>query len=348
MRGDRLCEESVPPNAQEPQLDDGTNVREREDTGSSAGARLLAAALAIVGVIVLLNIGAVTVVAVTPERCVECHASTGAERLEVREGHADSACLDCHGGTSTVDTVLFAGRQVYGMHLRLPMPEGRSAAAVSDASCVTCHDVASAVSDRGAIRVDHASCAADRRCTDCHSRVAHGDSVSWPRSYDMFDCVPCHMSQAESVQCDYCHTERSRAERVSTGTFALTHSANWREMHGMGDSLACGACHTADKCVSCHGAGVPHTPAFASGHSDVAVQPDAACDSCHVPAFCSDCHGMPMPHPDGFARGHSSLVKAEGDEECQRCHAPADCVTCHVKHVHPGNAKLAGGDRADD
>ncbi len=324
------------------------SVSDSEKIGSGPWRRLFAVALGCIGIFVLLNAAAVTLVAVTPERCLECHTASGAEPLEVRESHAGSACVDCHGGTSAVDAALFAGRQVYGMYLHLDDFEGRSAARVGNAACTSCHDVSGGPSEGGAIRIDHATCAIDRQCTDCHSRVVHGDSVSWPRSYDMFDCVPCHMSQAQSVQCDYCHTERSPAERVRTGTFALTHSSNWREAHGMGDSLACGACHDADKCVSCHGAGVPHTPAFASNHSGSAVQPDARCDSCHTPAFCDNCHGLAMPHPDGFTPGHSALVNAEGDEVCQRCHAPADCVTCHVKHVHPGNAKRSGGDASGE
>lgn len=323
--------------------DDRDSVVEGVKRTRGVWSRMLAVALGLIGALVVLNIGAVAVVAVTPERCLECHAPTGAQTLEVREGHADSACLDCHGGTSAVDTALFAGTQVYGMYLRVPLPEDRSVAAVDDAACVTCHDVTSAPSEGGAIRIDHAACAVDRACTDCHSRVAHGDSVSWPRSYDMFDCVPCHMSQAESVQCDYCHTERSREERVRTGTFALTHSGNWQQAHGMGDPLACAACHPADKCVSCHGAGVPHTAAFASTHSEFAVQPNAQCASCHRQSFCDDCHGIAMPHPEDFTPAHSSLVEAEGKETCQRCHAPSDCTDCHVKHVHPGNAGQSSG-----
>lgn len=307
--------------------------------------RVLSVIIGALGVFALLNAGAVTVVALAPERCTDCHSTRGEDALEVRESHAGSACLDCHGGTSAVDTALFAARQVYGMYLPVPTPGARVVARVDDAACVTCHDVAGAVSEIGALRIDHASCTAGDRCTDCHSRVAHGDSVSWPRSYDMFDCVSCHMSQAQSVQCDFCHTERSREERVRTGTFALTHSANWEKAHGMGDPLACGACHQADKCSSCHGAGVPHTQSFASNHSESAVLADAQCASCHLQSFCDDCHGLVMPHPEGFTAAHSDVVEVEGQLACERCHAPSDCSNCHIMHVHPGNARKTGSNR---
>lgn len=320
------------------------NVTPTEDIRTRTRWRGLVLLAGVVGLFVLLNVAAVTVVAVAPERCLECHTPSGETALEVREGHAGAACLDCHGGDTVIGKVGFASRQVYGMYLEIDaLTEGRSASAVHNVSCVACHDVTKAVAGDGAIRIDHASCATGRKCTDCHSRVAHGDSVAWPRSYDMFDCVPCHMSQAQSVQCDFCHTARSQQERVATGTFALTHGANWRETHGMGDSLTCGACHSSEKCVKCHGAGVPHLAAFSRNHSEPAMDPGAQCRTCHQPRFCDDCHGIEMPHPQGFTPAHSRIAEAEGEEACQRCHAPSDCVECHVKHVHPGGAKQGSG-----
>lgn len=300
---------------------------------------VVAAAIAVV----VLNLVAVLGVGFAPERCMSCHGSTP-KPLEVRETHAKIACMDCHGGTNALDRLDFAGREVYGMYLKLPVLPDRSTAAVSDAVCSGCHAVDKAPSDRGDIRINHATCATDAACTDCHSRVAHGDSIRWPREYDMFSCVSCHMAEAKSVKCDFCHTERSKDERIRTGSFALTHSASWEKSHGMGDSLACAACHSEEKCVKCHGAGVPHGPAFATNHSSIAVRPDAKCLTCHVRKFCDDCHGLEMPHPADFTKRHSSIVEADGRTTCDNCHAPSDCTTCHVKHVHPGNAKKRPGE----
>ncbi|MBN2404729.1 MAG: hypothetical protein JXE06_04030 [Coriobacteriia bacterium] len=311
-----------------------------ERTRSAAWLRIAVAAAVVVA---FMNVLAIGVVALTPERCASCHVSSE-EALEVREAHSSIACLDCHGGTTVLAGAGFASREVYGMYLRLPIFSDRSTAIVSDAVCSGCHAVTSEVSDETAIRIDHATCTVDRDCADCHSRVAHGDSVTWPRSFDMFDCVQCHMADATAVECDLCHTERSRDERVRTGMFALTHAANWRQTHGMGDSLACAACHPADKCVGCHGSGVPHQAAFAKNHGDFAVDEDAQCESCHTQSFCDDCHGLTMPHPGDFAPEHSALVNEQGRETCENCHAPSDCMTCHVKHVHPGNTQPPGGE----
>lgn len=305
--------------------------------------RLMVGLRIAIGVIVLaalIVIGGVVGVAAVPESCLSCHG-TDKQPLEVRPGHADVECRSCHGGTTAVERVDFAGRQIWGMYLGLPL-EDRTTATVNDLSCTSCHETSADSPEGAAIRINHVTCTVDRTCTDCHSRVAHGDSVSWPREYDMFDCVPCHLSSAKSVECDLCHAQRSPEERVRTGTFALTHGSEWRTTHGMGDSLACAACHTAEKCVSCHGAGVPHTAAFAVNHSKYAVQENAQCSSCHAQKFCDDCHGIEMPHPAGFTPQHSAIVKAEGQATCERCHAPSDCVECHVKHVHPGNARKSG------
>ncbi|MHB1340841.1 MAG: hypothetical protein ACYC77_10720 [Coriobacteriia bacterium] len=314
-----------------------------EDTKKISRTAWLRIVVAAAVVIVFANVAAIGVSALGPERCLSCHGPSG-KALEIREAHAKAACLDCHGGTTALDTLDFAGRQVYGMYLRLPVLPGRDTAAVSDAICSGCHEVTKAPSDKGGIRVNHATCAVGRSCTDCHSRVAHGDSVTWPREYDMFECVPCHMTAAKSVECDLCHTERTQEERIRTGSFALTHAANWQQTHGMGDSLACAACHAAEKCVKCHGAGVPHTPAFATSHSELSQRADAQCESCHARKFCDDCHGIEMPHPESFTPKHSAIVETQGRAVCDDCHAPSDCVTCHVKHVHPGNAKLSGGE----
>ncbi len=292
---------------------------------------------------VALNVIAIGAVSVAPERCSSCHLQEP-DPIEVREAHAFVRCNDCHGGLTTIAQVDFAARQVYGMYLGLPVLNGRTTAAISDSACLSCHELSSTPSSTSAIRINHVACVGDLSCTDCHSRIAHGDDVQWPRSYDMFECVSCHMTRSVSVECDLCHTARTPQERIRTGSFALTHAENWRQAHGMGDSLACAACHSEDKCVQCHGSGVPHTAAFAVNHSEFAVLDTAQCTTCHTPQFCSDCHGLEMPHPETFASEHAALVEADGRVACDNCHADSDCTTCHILHIHPGNAGQGGGD----
>lgn len=291
----------------------------------------------------LLNIAGIALVASTPERCAGCHQEV-VDALDSREAHSSVDCRGCHGGPTFVGKADFAARQVYGMYAKLPVLKGRRTAVVSDRRCTECHDASSPPSEQGALRMNHATCTDGASCSDCHSRTAHGDAVTWPRSYDMYACVSCHMTKAVSVACDLCHTERSREERVRTGSFVLTHGASWRQTHGMGDSLACAACHGPDKCIDCHGPGVPHEAAFATNHSEFAVLESAQCTTCHKPQFCTDCHGIEMPHPEGFTPSHGVLVENEGRASCDNCHDDADCATCHLLHVHPGNAGQGGGD----
>lgn len=302
----------------------------------------LTLAIGVLALFVLLNVLSIGAAAIAPERCLSCH-DTSERPIEVRESHASIACGSCHGGPTITGKADFAAREVYGMYLRLPVLDGRRTAAVSDAACIKCHDPARPPSEASAVRINHPTCTEGSSCTDCHSRVAHGDSVEWARSYDMFACVSCHMTEAISVECDLCHTERSREERIRTGSFAMTHGATWQKTHGMGDSLACAACHPADKCVDCHGPGVPHEAAFVSNHGEYAQLPDARCTSCHQSQFCTDCHGTPMPHPASFVGRHSKVVEDQGDTSCKTCHAESDCSTCHVMHIHPGNARQSGG-----
>ena len=193
--------------------------------------------------------------------------------------------------------------------------------------------------------MNHATCTEGMTCTDCHSRVAHGDDVDWPREYDMFACVSCHMTEAISVECDLCHVPRTSDERIRTGSFALTHSAGWRQTHGMGDSLACAACHPADKCFDCHGPGVPHEAAFTVNHGEYATLEGAQCTTCHSEDFCSDCHGLEMPHPKTFTPEHSALVEASGREDCDNCHDEWGCADCHTLRVPPGNADHSAGSK---
>lgn len=303
----------------------------------------LTVAIGALSLFVLLNILGIGAVALAPERCLSCH-DTAEEPLEVRESHASIECGACHGGPTVAGKADFAAREVYGMYLKLPVLSGRRTAAVTDAACIACHDPARPPSEVAALRINHQTCTEGSSCTDCHSRVAHGDAVEWSRSYDMFACVSCHMTEAISVECDVCHTERSREERIRTGSFAMTHGATWQKTHGMGDSLACAACHPADKCIGCHGPGVPHEAAFAKSHGAYAQLPDAQCTTCHRSEFCSDCHGTQMPHPTSFVGQHSKLVEDQGDTSCKTCHAESDCTTCHVMHIHPGNARQSGGD----
>lgn len=275
--------------------------------------------------------------------CSSCHQDTSFVQATQMSAHSAVDCVDCHATGGAV------GRADFGVrHLVNVLPFGpdvsRDLTAIDDQTCLECHQtVMDGTVEADGVNVNHAYCSTANPCTDCHSTVAHGREISWIRTYDMETCLSCHVDVG-SVDCATCHVGRLAEDRITTGTFAITHGPQWKETHGMGDSSTCTACHTAAACQTCHGAGVPHEARFLSVHAEYAKDPEQLCIDCHDQRFCDDCHGLAMPHPNQFVRAHAQY--AEQDEElCRRCHLQPDCTICHETHVHPGGAidSLPGG-----
>jgi len=268
--------------------------------------------------------------------CDSCHDQALLDATKAST-HAQVACADCHVASGTADRLSFGFRQLLHMELRIVGEGGRDWAAVPDPRCLACHEeVQEAVVNANGLNVLHSECAVGSQCTDCHSSVAHGESLSWTRVYDMETCLECHVSDAET-SCDLCHEGQPKSDRITSGVFAITHGADWQKTHGMGNASTCTVCHTAANCEKCHGPGLPHDSTFIEQHSGFARDPKAQCSSCHEESYCNDCHGLDMPHTSKFTREHAKPAE-ENEPLCKRCHADEDCVTCHVKHVHPGGA----------
>lgn len=268
--------------------------------------------------------------------CDSCHDG-GLIDATAASSHAGTECASCHVAPGAIDRLSFGFRQLFHMQLKLVGEGGRDWADVPDPRCITCHlDIETGVTNSNGISVRHSECARSSSCTDCHSTVAHGKSVSWVRVYDMETCLECHVTAAQT-DCDMCHKGQRTADRVDSGVFAVTHGEDWQKTHGMGNSANCTVCHTAANCNKCHGPGLPHDSKFVSTHTTYAQDPKAQCTGCHATSFCSDCHGLEMPHSPTFTAGHEKPA-TENEALCKRCHAESDCVTCHVKHVHPGGA----------
>lgn len=269
--------------------------------------------------------------------CESCHLTGEFAAQTAASPHADTACVDCHVEDTPTGRISFATRELFHMVIPLVGELDRSYAAVPPDRCVPCHAVvetAAVVGTRG-LRILHVSCMGDRACTDCHSLTAHGATTRWPRTPQMEDCYDCHGTSNDVTACDSCHVERDERQRVFAGPFRVTHGAEWEATHGMGDMRSCSACHEADKCSGCHGAGVPHGGPFLDRHAEFSTSPDAQCTSCHRQEFCDSCHRYPMPHDVAFITGHSGIVETDGEDGCMSCHEPADCTDCHVSHVHP-------------
>jgi hypothetical protein len=267
--------------------------------------------------------------------CAGCHLTSTFGAETAAGPHAQVACGDCHGGTTIASRASFGANQVLGMYLPLMTPDP-TLSSVSSARCSSCHeDDLAGVAESAGLRVKHSACAQFIECATCHSPTAHGAALGWPRSTSMELCFECHATSGGPLECDTCHTGRLPADRIKTGTFAVTHGPNYLTTHGMGKMTTCGACHEDSKCAGCHGAGVPHGARFVQQHAQAAALPGADCQGCHIGTFCSDCHTYEMPHPASFTPEHADIVARDGESGCATCHAPEDCVTCHVKHVHP-------------
>ncbi|MHB8049992.1 MAG: hypothetical protein ACYDHQ_02075 [Coriobacteriia bacterium] len=315
---------------------------------AAAPSRLIRAAVLVIAGGLVLAAAAVGTTAVTAPGCESCHARVDSSSQSLAAGqHAALECASCHAPQDPAARITFGSRVVFGMTLRIGGEGDRAYAAVSDATCLSCHgEVMERPSASRGYLIDHVSCAEGAACTDCHSATAHGDTTTWKRTAEMGQCLGCHSAREAAAACDTCHDPHTKSERLAVGgAWQVTHGSQWTTTHGMGDLGTCAACHSRDYCVDCHGVSLPHPDRYVeNAHSAEANAKPASCEGCHQRAFCDSCHGIEMPHDPSFVQSHSATVEAETDVSCVRCHTDADCTTCHVKHVHPVTLEQMGGD----
>ena len=317
-------------------------MQEPQDIGTATGPgrnRRIAVGvlLAFVAIIV-----AATAIGSLPGVCASCHGAQ-ASATEA-SAHASTSCYDCHldngiWGLAAQKNAEFS--RMYPAAL-LGRDLTNPSRAIGRSACLKCHEkVLDGVTAGDGLSIKHKVCAPGPTCDECHSTVAHEEAVRWIMNPSMEDCVACHRSQGVSVECETCHTGEPAERRNIRGPWQVTHGAQWRKTHGMGDQSSCGTCHPADFCARCHGVPVPHTADFGLTHGTYAEKDRKACLTCHKSeeAFCDDCHGVSMPHPAGFTRQHTSIAKGESDPGCIRCHVETDCTLCHSYHIHPGGGR---------
>jgi hypothetical protein len=300
-------------------------------------ARIVALALGATALLLVLA----AVVGSSPAICGSCH-TTYAQGL-ASSSHTDVSCFACHLDAGAVSWPGFAAREVFGMFPAALIGRGVEGPGVRVARerCVSCHaKVMTGLLQAKGTRIRHSECAKDTPCDTCHGVVAHGKATRYVRQPVMDDCVRCHLRAKATIECDACHADKSSADRLVAGPWQVTHGANWRKTHGMGDITVCSVCHPQTKCVGCHGTVIPHMEDFGRTHGASARSPEQKCDGCHDRAvFCKGCHGIDMPHPDTFLKAHSKIAKTRQDTSCLRCHYQDDCDNCHARHTHPGSTK---------
>lgn len=297
----------------------------------------------VVAVVALLAVAGIT--GSTQSGCVRCHGVVAGASETAAHGGVN--CVTCHApGSQRIAFTAAQWVEMYPAALIGREPSG-PVREVPRENCLRCHQqVLEGVSsgDVSGVKIRHEVCAVDASCDGCHSTTAHGSAVRWERLPVMEDCTACHRREGAPVECDTCHAGKLKGERLETGPWQVTHGAQWRETHGMGDLDSCRTCHPADYCARCHRVEMPHSASFGRAHGEEAVADKAACQSCHKSRrFCDSCHGIAMPHPTGFLREHSKLAGTVENPSCLRCHERADCEACHSNHVHPGNARISSG-----
>jgi hypothetical protein len=284
------------------------------------------------------------VTAATLPGCTICHSQPAFVQATAKSAHANVECVRCHVEQGPAPRLAYAYHMIFGMALKVAPINSGPVSAIPNTNCLACHqDVMKAKVTAQGISILHSECSKGRMCTDCHSQTAHGATVKWPTQATMNNCLDCHSTSKVRSDCTMCHKGRTQQERLLTGEWAVTHGANWKQTHGMGDLKTCASCHPQDFCVRCHGIPLPHNADFIRTHPLSAATNRSDCALCHKQTFCYSCHGLEMPHPKTFTPTHPALVKAEGSAKCYRCHVKDDCINCHVKHVHPGGATLPPG-----
>jgi nitrate/TMAO reductase-like tetraheme cytochrome c subunit len=168
-----------------------------------------------------------------PSFCNKCHVMEPYVAAWERSSHADVNCEACH---LTPGFFGFLGGKISGLQVVMNYIRGTYEdysfnAAVSNGSCLQCHDeiLDGNVHDAASgITVSHADIIGmGGKCLNCHSTVAHGAEVAVGSATHptMETCLTCHNDKIAPLDCDLCHTGREppseqahASPTASTGT----------------------------------------------------------------------------------------------------------------------------------
>ena len=148
-----------------------------------------------------------------PSFCGRCHVMEPYIAAWEESAHRDVNCESCHLTPGFFGFIggKVAGLQVVANYIRGDYEDWSFNAAVSNASCLQCHDEILAKNIHSAeagIVVSHRDILeTGGKCMFCHSTVAHGAAVPVGSATHptMSTCLRCHNDQTAPLDCDLCH-----------------------------------------------------------------------------------------------------------------------------------------------
>lgn len=296
---------------------------------------------------VALGVGLVQVTG-NPALCGSCHEMAPKVDAWRTSAHTKVGCPQCHEQPrawhefpqtlATRSVMLTRDIRAHFSDAPRPVPVANAKVpAVSDETCLKCHDLSRRISMRYGTLIDHKDHAErNGSCISCHMWTAHPAADAEKPLLMMERCFTCHGRTAAAEApgtCETCHP----------ASFALSpqsHNADsWRSGHGkaaLKKSQPCSMCHEDQFCTSCHGIEMPHPQGWAkgrTGHAVVAKVDRQMCIQCHreSPDFCTMCHHQGYEPAGGpWVDQHPRTVSRRGASFCMGCHTPLYCVKCHT------------------
>jgi hypothetical protein len=165
-------------------------------------------------------------------------------------------------------------------------------------------------------------------CATCHPAAASSKSVSDNLAATHDACVTCHEQQvtdAEQLQCGYCHKNTSDFQAAPSVKRDLIFS---HEAHTAMAGVECATCHAGvDMVENVTAANFPSMATCNTCHND--VKASNTCESCHTNFVTL----LPVDHErSDFARNHRDMTRLGAlQTDCQTCHKETFCQQCHFE-----------------
>jgi nitrate/TMAO reductase-like tetraheme cytochrome c subunit len=164
-----------------------------------------------------------------PSFCDRCHVMNTYVDTWEASPHGDINCEHCHinPGLFSFMGGKIAGLQVVANYITGHFDDDSFSAAVSNAACLECHG---SLLDHeknviGDLNVSHLHIVDNGgKCMDCHSTVAHGNSVPvGAANFPTMDkCMKCHDGVLAPTTCSLCHRDGTPKNEPPPDQFGVT------------------------------------------------------------------------------------------------------------------------------